>query len=74
MANGSKPSFVERLRGKRTKNIRLPQEAHTPRDPRLPAPTPLESIRENIERTRDVLRPKKMSRRNGGRRSAARRA
>jgi len=70
----SRPSLVERLRGKRTSDIRLPQEAHTTRDPRLPAAGPLESIRENVERTKDVLRPRKLSRRNGyranGRRGA----
>jgi len=77
MANGSKPSLMERMRGKRTKDIRLPQEAHTGRDERLPAATPLQNIRENIERTRDALMargPKKMAKRNGGRRMAARRA
>lgn len=72
--NPSPPSLVERVRGKRTKDIRLPQEAHTQRDRRLPAATPLESIRENVERTRDALRPKKMSTRRGKRASASRRA
>lgn len=33
-ANLSKPSFVERLRGKRTKNIELPSEGEI--DPALP--------------------------------------
>jgi len=78
MANGtqnpSPPSMIEKLRGKRSKDIRLPQEAHTGRDPRLPTAGPLESIRENVERTRDALRPRKVAKRAMGRRTGARRA
>jgi hypothetical protein len=72
--NPSPPSLMERIRGKRTKDIRLPQEVDTQRDPRLPAASPLESIRENIERTRDALRPKKMSSKRARKRGATRRA
>lgn len=76
MANGGNPSppgMIEKLRGKRTKDIRLPQEAHTGRDARLPAATPIQSIRENVERARDALRPRKMSKR-ASKREASRRA
>ena len=49
-------TFLERIRGKRTRDIHLPQEAHTTRDPRLPQPTTLQSAREGLDRLRDVGR------------------
>jgi len=38
-------------------DLRLPMEATTGRDPRLPAPTQIDSIREGLEQVRSLSRP-----------------
>lgn len=60
-------SLYERIRGKRTRDIRLPMSADSVRDPRLPKATPMQDIQENAERVRDILRPRKGARRTGKR-------
>lgn len=55
----------------RRSDIRLPMEAHTRRDPRLPKPTRAQQLRENTERLRDRARrmaPKRSATGRGTRR------
>ena len=46
------------LIGGRGGDTRLPMEMGSGRDPRLPAPSQLESMRESMESVRDLGRPK----------------
>jgi hypothetical protein len=51
----AKMSFMERLRGKRTKDIRLPNDTGD-RDRRLPKSTPVEDVRRGLDSLRGLVK------------------
>lgn len=54
-----KPTFIEYMRGKRTRNIELPNDTGQ-RDPRLPARTTFKDIKQGYDAVRGLVdaRPK----------------
>lgn len=70
MANSPGVGFIGRLRGKRTKDIRLPSEGE--RDPRLPPPSGFEAAREGMERLQAALRPPPRTPKRAAKRTAKR--
>jgi len=51
--------MIEKLRGKRTSDIRLPMPANGRRDPRLGKPSPGAKLIEGVDRARDMVRKAK---------------
>jgi hypothetical protein len=52
---GSKPSFIERMRGKRTSDIRLPNDTGA-RDKRLPPSTKADDIRRGYDAVQGLIK------------------
>jgi hypothetical protein len=77
MANGadnpSPPSMIEKIRGKRTRDIRLPMPAGGTRDPRLGRPSTKAQMVEGVDRYQDIMRTMKGRKRQPAKRAATRR-